>query len=204
MPRDDADDLPDLNSDLDAGGSTLPCGTYEADVYTMSTYWAENDTISGDALMFRLEMKIVEVVNEEPPLPKEETEDDQTKPAPNVQVGEIRKWQGPIGPKDKKGKLPFACQKNAARCKDLVQAILRFEPGAKLASTAVDADGTTAVDWNAYFKAGIGENNPLEGRPIRIVISRIETKQNKRHMYVPQFQPSSRVKVRETNVLDGL
>lgn len=203
MPTTQDDDLPDFNSDLDAGGSPLPCGTYEFDVYTMQTYWADNPKMSGDAKMFRLEMKIVEVVNEASKLPTEETKDDMTQPVYNVQPDEVRMWQGKIGPKDKNNKLPYDCAKNAARVKDLIQAVLRFEPGGKLAETAVDADGKTPVDWNQYVKAAIGENNPFEGRPCRVTISRIQTK-SKNHMYVPTFAPSSRVKVRETNVLDSL
>lgn len=203
MARDD-DDLPDLNSDLDAGGSPFPCGTYECDVYTMSTYWADNPKIAGDALMFRVELKVVEVVNEAERLPEEETKDDMTQPVYNVQPDEIRMWQGKIGPKNKKdNKLPYDCAKNAARAKDLIQAVLRFEPGGKLAESAVDADGKTPVDWNAYFKAGIGDNNPFEGRPVRVTLQRIKTK-GKHHMYVPTFAVSSRVKARESNVLDSL
>lgn len=203
MPRDEDDDLPDMNSDLDAGGEPFPVGTYECDVYTMSVYDADNPKIPGDAKMFRVELKVVEVVSEAAPLPLEETKDDMTQPAPNVQPGQIRMWQGKIGPKDKKNQLPYDCAKNAARCKDLIQAVLRFEPGGKLAETAVEGDGTTAVNWNQYFKAAIGENNPFEGRPVRVSLTRIKTK-SKNHMYVPTFTVSARVKARETNVLDSL
>lgn len=203
MPRDEDDDLPDMNSDLDAGGEPFPVGTYEVDVYTMSVYDADNPKIPGDAKMFRVEMKVVEVVSEAEALPVEETKDDMTQPSPNVQPGQIRLWQGKIGPKDKKNMLPYDCAKNAARVKDLVQAVLRFEPGGKLAETAVEQDGKTAVNWNQYFKAAIGENNPFEARPVRISIQRIKTK-SKNHMYVPTFMVSSRVKARESNVLDSL
>jgi len=202
MPRDDSDDLPDMNSDLDAGGSPFPTGVYECDVYTMSVYDADNPKIPGDARMFRVELKVVEVVNEAPALPADETKDDMTQPPPNVQADEIRQWQGKIGPKDRNNKLPYDCAKNAARAKDLTQAVLRFEPGSKFANGAVDDTGQP-VDWNQYFKAAIGENNPFEGRPVRIAISRIKTK-SKNHMYVPTFSVSSRVKARESNVLSTL
>jgi hypothetical protein len=168
-----------------------------------SVYDADNPNIPGEARMFRIEMKVIEVVKEDPRLPEEETKDDMTQPVYNVKAGELRQWQGKIGPKDKKNQLPFDCAKNAARARDLVQAVLRFEPGSKNANSAVEADGSTPVDWNKYFRAFISENNPLEAKPFRITISRIKTK-SKNHMYVPQFSVSSRVKARETNVLDSL
>lgn len=202
MAKRDDDDLPDFNEEFDTGAPGLPPGVYEADISTLSTYWADNPKIQGDALMFRAEVKIVEVINEVK-LPADASADDKNLPPANVQAGELRMWQGKIGPKDKKtGKLNYACAKTAARVKELVQALLRFEPGGKLATTAVDEKGE-AVNWNDLFKAAIGENNPFEAYPVRIAITRIKTDSGN-HMQVPSFSVSSRVKARESNVLDSL
>lgn len=202
MAKDDTDDLPDFNDDdLDSGSPPFPVGDYEIDVLTTIKYDSTNDQIQGDALMFRLEAKVVEVIREAPA--DHAHANDKPRQVYGVQVGQTRQWQCQIGPKDKKGKLSYKCGKNAARVKELMQALLRFEPGSKLASEVGEkqADGSIKGPWNEFFALAVGEQNVFQGKPCRISMSR-QTFKGDNAMYIPQFTVSSRVKTRETTDID--
>ena len=208
MSQNDADDLPNLDEEYDLGGQCAPPGTYEIDVISLETYDGQNEAMKGDAIMCRLTYRVADVVHEDTPLSKEEQEKEQEyfKYTHGVKAGQVLTWQGKIGPfvvnrKTGQKELPYDCAKNAGRVQALIQSILRFEPGSQKTKDAVERDGSK-VSWNKYFNAAKSEKNPFEGKPVRMVQARVKTKNHT--MITPSFAVSSRVQVRESNVLDSL
>ena len=175
----------------------LPClheGTYDFTILSCSKYISA-DTGSGSVPMFKCEMQIDRVVEAGPIRERSEPQDKNPPPGPVI-PGESRRWSCcTLGEKKH--------QKQLVRIRDLMQAALRFEPGSKLAETAVDAKGQP-VKWAAIMKEAVSEANPLGVAKAkgRVTISRVITQQGKGFaMYVPTFKRHPDALARESNVV---
>lgn len=178
----------DIDSPQEGGAPALTEGDFDCDIIRCERYMGA-DTGSGSVPMFRVFFKVVAVMTQGPirtATPKG-GEDDNPPPGP-VLVGEERKW-GTKTTGDKNN------QNNLVRIRSLIQAGMRFEPGSKLAESAVEDDGKP-VKWSTLLPDVVSEQNPLGGKPIRVTISRIITKTNKKAMYIPTFGVSPRAQVR--------
>ncbi len=187
-------DEDDIDNAQEGGLPPLPEGTYDFTVLSCAKYMSA-DQGSGSVPMFRCEMQIDKVVEAGPVRDKTEKTDENPPPGPVI-PGESRKW----GCKTTGDK---ANQKQLVRIRDLMQALLRFEPGSKLAETAVDVKGQP-VKWAAIMKEATSEANPLGVAKARgrVSISRVITQRGKGFaMYVPTFKKHPDTEARTDNVI---
>jgi len=184
----------DIDAAQEGGYPNCPEGTYDFTVLGCEKYMS-SDTGNGSFPMFRLNMQIDRVVEAGPVREKTEKVDENPPQGPVI-VGETRKWSTKTtGDKNN--------QKNLVRIRDLMQALLRFDPGSKPAITAVMADGSP-IKWSTIMKEATGEGNPfgLNKARGRMTISRIITQRGKGFaMYVPTFKVHPDVEKRVDNVV---
>ncbi len=180
---------------LETGGlPPLPEGTYDCTILTCMKYLSA-DTGSGSIEMFRVELQVDKVIEAGPIRERCEPQDKNPPPGP-VTAGEARRWACPTS--GKKNNI-----RQLQRIGDLVQAALRFEPGSKLAETAVTADGKP-IRWGAIVAEATSEANPLgvNKAKVRVTIARVVTQGGKGFaMYVPTFKKHPDTEPRTDNVV---
>lgn len=184
----------DIDNAQEGGLPAFPEGTYDCTILSCGKYNSV-DTGNGSVAMFRCEMQVDKVVEAGPVREKTEKIDENPPPGPVI-PGESRKW-GCRTAGDKNN------QKQLVRIRDLMQAALRFEPGSKLAETAVDGKGQP-VKWAGIMKEATSEANPLgvAKTKVRLTISRVITQRGKGFaMYVPTFKKHPDTEARTTNVV---
>lgn len=185
----------DIDNAQEGGLPPLPEGTYDFTILSCSKYMSA-DQGNGSIAMFRVEMQIDKVLEAGPLRERVEPQDKNPPPGPVI-AGEARRWACPTSG-DKKN------QKQLVRIRDLMQAALRFEPGSKLAETAVGPDGNTKITWASIMKEATSEANPLGVSKARgrVTISRIVTQNGKGFaMYVPTFKKHPDTEARTDNVV---
>lgn len=184
------------NAEGSGGFPGLTEGTFDLTILNCEKYFSADQGDGTSVPMFRVNFTVDKVVEQGPI--RERTEDpdktDQRPPPGPVIAGETRKWQTKTTG-DKKN------QKNLVRVRELMQALMRFEPGSKLAETAVDANGK-AVLWSNIMKEATGEANPfgVKKSKVRVTISRIITQNGKGFaMYLPTWKLHPEVAPRTDN-----
>lgn len=193
-PETDTSDV-DIDGAKEGGASSLTEGDFDLDIIRCERYMGA-DTGSGSVPMFRVFLKVVSVLSQGPirqATPKG-GEDDNPPPGP-VLSGEERKW-GVKTTGDKNN------QNNLVRIRSMIQAALRFEPGGKLAESAIGPDGVP-IKWAGLLREATGAENPLSGLAVRCTVSRIITKTNKKAMYIPTWGVSPRAQARTDNKVLG-
>lgn len=192
----DIDAPPDLDNATEGNSPRFTEGTFECDFVDCYT-GKSNDPTKKIVPLFGANFKVVQVVEQGPIRPKIDKVDEDPPPGP-VAVGEARGWRANTEPQNGKP------NRNNFRIRELMQALLRFEPSSKDAESAVDDKGEK-VKWNDVLTEAKDASNPLGGRPVRVTITRIITQKGKGFaMYVPTFTLSSRAVKRTSNVVDSL
>jgi len=187
---------PDLDGATEGNSPRFAEGTFECDFIDCSC-GRSNDPTKEIVPIFGANLKVVEVI-ESGPVREAVAKIDEDPPPGPVLAGETRGWRANTKPQNGKP------NRNSFRIRELMQALLRFEPSSKDAESAVDAKGNK-VKWNEVLEEARDASNPLNGRPVRVTVTRIITQKGKGFaMYVPTFSLSSRATKRTSNVVDSL